>query len=116
MLKTTMKVKGIHAGGAFAYGGAAVDSVASRYYLADRTNAALDVFDTKKLTQIAQVNDRFTSPGAVVVAGGNVYVGDVNRVHVIDKATLTAMKPIAITHSGFRTEDGCFDPDDDLLM
>lgn len=115
-LKTTIPVAGIHRGGTFAYAGAAVDSTTSRYFLADRTNASLDVFDTRKLRQIGRVKDRLASPGAVVVAGGNVYVGDTGKVHVIDEKTLVPRKQIAIDASRFGIDDGCYDAGDELLM
>ena len=113
-LKTTIPVRGVSTGVAFTYGGGAVDSAASRYYLADRTNAALDVFDTRNLRQVAQVKDRFTAPNAVVIANGNVYVSDSGNIHVINQATLKPSTSIAV--SGKRVDEGCFDSDDNLLL
>jgi hypothetical protein len=116
-LKTTMTVRGISAG-TFSFGGGAVDSAASRYFLADRTNKALDVFDTRTLTQVAQIKDNFapSGPNAVIIANGNVYVTSAGKVHVINESTLKREGTISIADSRSRTDAGCFDHDDNLLM
>lgn len=114
-LKTTIPVQGVTRDTTFTFGGGAVDSTASRYFLADRTNTALDVFDTRRLTQVAQIKDNFAKPNAVIVAGTNLYVTDSGKVHVITESTLKAAAPINIAASRF-SDEGCFDPDDNLLM
>jgi hypothetical protein len=114
-LKTTIPVRGINVDSTFSYGGGAVDAEASRYFLADRTNKALDVFDTRTLTQVAQVKDGFAKPNEVIVADGNLYVTDTGKVHVITESTLKPAAPIRITATRF-SDAGCFDPDDNLLM
>jgi hypothetical protein len=122
-LKRTIAVPNLTAGGKFSYDIGIVDSNAHRYYLADRTNKSLDILDTTNYT-LRQVPG-FTGVGAttsvsgpdgvVVVPGSSsVYVGDVNNVKVVDAGSITATIPI--TSSGNRTDEGCYDADDGLVM
>lgn len=124
-LITTMTVPGLTTGGPFTYDIGATDSAASRYFLADRTNASLDVFDTANSQIIAQVKDNFTGqqpqnsqsgPDGVVIANGNVYVGDVNNVKVINESSLSPVTTVTTGTTGFRTDEGCYDPADGLVM
>jgi hypothetical protein len=102
-------------------------SEAGRYYLADRNNKAVDVVDTKSNTLIAQVTGSFTGAGATTDASGpdgivgvtgtnTLFVGDVDSVKVVDTAALKTVKTIAISNSGSRVDEGCYDPDDHLVM
>ena len=98
-----------------------------KYFLADRNNAAVDVVDTKSNTLIAQIKGGFTGVGAtsdtsgpdglVGIPGTNtVYVGDVNAVKVVDVAAQQVVSTIPISTAGHRVDEGCYDPDDNLVM
>jgi hypothetical protein len=98
-----------------------------KYFLADRNNAAVDVVDTKSNTLIAQIHGGFTGVGAtsdtsgpdglVGIPGTNtVYVGDVNAVKVVDVAAQQVVSTIPISTAGHRVDEGCYDPDDNLVM
>ncbi|SAL64862.1 hypothetical protein [Caballeronia humi] len=102
-----------------------VDS--GKYYLADRSNAAVDVVDTKSNTLVAQIKGNFTGIGAstdtsgpdglVGIPGTNtLYAGDVNAVKILDVGTQQLVKTIPISTSGSRVDEGCYDPDDGLVM
>jgi hypothetical protein len=116
---------GLVAGGKFTYDIGIVDATARRYYLADRTNAALDIIDLNTFA-VRQIkagftgqqtsNDQSGPDGVVAVPGGAVYVGDVNVVKVIDPVAGTLTATIHTGTAGFRTDEGCYDPDDKLVM
>ncbi|WP_025597196.1 hypothetical protein [Burkholderia sp. WSM2230] len=100
---------------------------AGSYFLADRNNKAIDVVDTKSNTLVAQIPGPFTGAGAttnesgpdgiVGITGTNtLYVGDVDSVKVINTATRKTVNTIAISSSGSRVDEGCYDPDDHLVM
>ena len=111
-----------------------VDS--GRYYIADRTNKALSVFNTSDFSTVAVVPGFFgiatdLSPdesgpdGVLGVPGSNlIYVGDVGSVKIVDmNATPPAIvkkisiaPPYAKKPSIFRADEGCYDPDDKLMM
>ncbi|HTJ25020.1 MAG TPA: hypothetical protein VMA36_02545 [Candidatus Limnocylindria bacterium] len=124
-LQRTVAVPNTGAGASFSFDIGAVDPTAQRYYLADRTNKSLDILDLGSYT-LRQVggfagvgsSSSTSGPDGVVTVTGSstVYVGDVNSVKVVDASagTVTATIPIAI--SGFRTDEGCYDPDDGLVM
>ncbi len=116
-LRQTVAFSTLPAGGKFTYDIGAVDPATHHYYLADRTNAALDVMDTTAFTvtyvhdgfagQQAS-NDRSGPDGVVVVPGGSVYVGDVNSVKVISPAG-SPVTSITTDTAGLRTDEGCYD-------
>ena len=123
--KQLIALPGIVAGGKFTYDIAVVDAAARRYYLADRTNASLDIInvDTFAVRQVMggftgqkASNDKSGPDGVVYVPNGSVYVGDVNNVKVIDPVAGTVTKTITTGSAGFRTDEGCYDPDDKLVM
>jgi hypothetical protein len=98
-----------------------------KYFLADRNNKAVDVVDTGTNTLIAQIPGSFTGistntsvsgpNGLVGVPGTNdIYVGDVNAVKVIDTSTHALVKTIPVGTSGLRADEGCFDPDDHVIL
>jgi hypothetical protein len=100
---------------------------AGQYFLADRNNKAIDVVDTKSNKLIAQIPGPFIGAGAttnesgpdgiVGITGTNtIYVGDVDSVKVIDTAAQKTINTIAISNSGSRVDEGCYDPDDHLVM
>ncbi|MEM5327091.1 hypothetical protein VSR34_10865 [Paraburkholderia sp. JHI2823] len=100
---------------------------AGRYYLSDRNSKAVDVVDTKSNALIAQIQGGFTGAGAstdvsgpdgiVGVTGAHtLYVGDVDNVKVVDTSAMKTIKTIPISTSGSRVDEGCYDPDDHLIM
>ncbi len=111
-------------GSKFTYDIGIADAASRRYYLADRTNASLDIVDMDSFA-VRQVggfvgqkpsNDLSGPDGVVFVPGGSVYVGDVNVVKVVDPVAGAVTKAIATGTAGFRTDEGCYDPDDKLIM
>ncbi len=100
---------------------------AGKYYLADRNNKSVDVVDTKSNTLIAQIQGGFTGAGASTDASGpdgivgvtgmnTLYVGDVDSVKIVDTNAMKTVKTIPISTSGSRVDEGCYDPDDHLVM
>jgi len=100
---------------------------AGKYFLADRNNKAVDVVDTKSNKLIAQIPGPFTGAGATTDESGpdgivgitgthTIYVGDVDSIKVIDTDAQKTVKTIAISNSGSRVDEGCYDPDDHLAM
>lgn len=98
-----------------------------KYYLADRSNSAVDVVDTKTNTLVAQIKGGFAGIGASTETSGpdglvgipgssTIYVGDVNSVKVMDVSAQKVVKTIPISTSGLRVDEGCYDPDDNLVM
>ncbi|MGH8778386.1 hypothetical protein [Paraburkholderia sp.] len=100
---------------------------AGQYFLADRNNKTVDVVNTKSNTLIAQIPGPFTGAGATTNESGpdgivgitgthTIYVGDVDSVKVIDTNAQKTVNTIAISNSGSRVDEGCYDPDDHLVM
>jgi hypothetical protein len=100
---------------------------AGKYYLADRNNKAVDVVDSKSNKLIAQIPGPFTGAGATTDESGpdgivgitgthTIYVGDVDSIKVIDTDAQKTINTIAISNSGSRVDEGCYDPDDHLAM
>jgi hypothetical protein len=100
---------------------------AGKYFLADRNNKAVDVVDTKSNKLIAQIPGPFTGAGATTDESGpdgivgitgthTIYVGDVDSIKVIDTDAQKTVNTIAISNSGSRVDEGCYDPDDHLAM
>jgi hypothetical protein len=98
-----------------------------KYYLADRSNSAVDVVDTKTNTLVTQIKGNFAGIGATTDSSGpdglvgipgtnTLYVGDVNSVKVMDVGARQVVKTIPISTSGSRVDEGCYDPDDGLVM
>jgi hypothetical protein len=108
------------------------------YFVTDRTNKALDMFDTTTLAATAVItggttpfagigangnNDKSGPDGVVGIAGTSIlYVGDVNSVKIVDSSLKKVIKNIPITSpftsavTGNRADEGCYDPDDKLMM
>ena len=125
--KQLLALPGLPAGGKFSYDIGVVDTTTHRYYLADRTNASLDIVDTTNLTPAgirlvpgftgAKASNDISGPdGVAAIPGGSVYVGDVNTVKVVNPAAGTIVATVATGTAGFRTDEGCYDPDDGLMM
>jgi len=98
-----------------------------KYYLADGSNVALDVFDARTMTLLAQIPGDFagvgksfdtSSPAGVTPVPGTslVYVGDVNSVKLIDVSEKKLVKTIAVSTSGIRADEGCLDPEHHVVM
>lgn len=108
-----------------------VDQATQRYYLADRSNAGLDIYDARNNTFIHRVpgfvgvdprgND-FSGPNGVVVihSQNQAWVGDGpgpamnSSVKVVDLATNTIIDTIHTGGRG-RSDEMAFDPTDHLL-
>jgi hypothetical protein len=123
-LKQLVALPNLAPGGKFTYDIGAVDTRAHRYYLADRTNKSLDIVDTRTfaVTQVGGFtgqgasNDVSGPDGVVVIDNGLVYVGDVDTVKVVDPVAATIVTTITTGTAGFRTDEGCYDPDDGIVM
>ncbi|MCP3723507.1 hypothetical protein M3I53_10250 [Paraburkholderia sp. CNPSo 3272] len=98
-----------------------------RYYLADRNNKSVDVVDTKTKALLGQIPGNFTGAGASTDASGpdgivgvtgtnTLYAGDVDSVKIVDTSAMQTVKTIPISTSGSRVDEGCYDPDDHLVM
>jgi len=96
--------------------------VDNRYYVTDRNNAAVDVFDTGTSAQVGQVkgtganafaglksDNSISGPDGINAVGSSLYVGDVNSVKVVDPTALQVVKTIVVGTSGKRADEGCVD-------
>jgi hypothetical protein len=133
-LRAVISVPNVGAATNFSFDISAVDTVKSRYYFTDRNNAALNIFDTRTNTFVKQItgfhgcntgpscngaaNDLSGPNGVNIITGTNfVYVSDVNSVKIIDTQTDTVVNTINIGgNSGFRADEGCYDPDHKIYM
>jgi hypothetical protein len=101
----------------------------SRFYFTDRTNAAVDVFDTLSGMQVAQIkgsganafagsgaSNSVSGPDGINVVGNLLYVGDVNSVKIIDPSTDTIVKTITVGNQNVRADEGCFDAKHNLYF
>lgn len=121
--KGNVTVPGISAAKTFSFGLSLVDQ--GRFYLADRSNASLDVFDTATNTLLAQVPG-FTGTGgpngiARVTGTDKLYVSDVDSVKVVSTANNTVVKSIPVADAsgnlaGRSVGGGCYDADDRIMM
>jgi YVTN family beta-propeller protein len=131
-LLSTTSITGVGAGTNFGFD---IGTVAgNRYYLTDRNNAAVDVFDTATsnlLTQIkgsgasafagsnktnGAVDNSISGPNGVYMVGNLLYVGDVNSVKIVDPATQQVIKTITVGTSGKRADEGCVDAAHNLFI
>jgi hypothetical protein len=111
--------------------------VGGKYYVTDRNNRSVDVLDiaTRQLTLIqgsganaftgckptpdcVGANNGQSGPDGInfIPPANQFYVGDVDFVRVVDPATRTVVKSIRVGTTGFRADEGCFDPDHNLYM
>jgi hypothetical protein len=131
--QTFTQVQGVDPGANFSFD---VGTVAgNRYFLADRTNAAVDVFDTATSQQVGQIKgtgaDAFagaavtstgsadnsrSGPDGVNAVGNLIYAGDVDSVKIIDPAALKVIKTISVPSGGHRADEACVDPVHGLYM
>jgi DNA-binding beta-propeller fold protein YncE len=134
-LNTTIGVPNIGTTTNFSFDIGAIDPVKNRYYFTDRNNKSVDVIDIATNTFSKQItggfagcdtgpscvganNDKSGPNGLNIITGTTfIYVGDVNSVKIIDTQTDTVVKTINIGgSSGFRADEGCYDPDHRILM
>jgi hypothetical protein len=132
-LLSSTPIQGVGVGTNFGFDIGAV--AANRYYVTDRNNAAVDVFDTATSQQVAQIKgtganafkgvsltstgavDNSTSgPNGVNVVGNLLYVGDVDSVKIVDPAAQQVIKTIAVPAGGHRDDEGCVDSTHSLYM
>ena len=104
-----------------------VDPDTQRYYLADRSNAVIDVIDAKHDTFVRQIHGGFkgftgsndtSGPNGVVVAGHWLFVTDApSRVVTIDLRTDTIVGEVS-TGGGpdLRADELAYDPQDGVLL
>lgn len=105
-----------------------LDADTQLYYLADRSDKAVDVVDAKRNVFVKQINkggfagpstsNDTAGPNGVVVSGHWLFVTDANsRVVTID---LRTDKIVSETHTGgapgLRADELAYDPDDGLLL
>ncbi|HEY2993578.1 MAG TPA: hypothetical protein VGM22_12230 [Methylomirabilota bacterium] len=108
-----------------------VDAATQRYYLADRSNAAIDIVDAKKDVLITQIQAGFagftgsndtSGPNGVVVFGrpGNQFLiaTDANsRVVSINLQTGTVVNEVSTGGTpGLRADELAYDPEDSIVM
>jgi hypothetical protein len=104
-----------------------VDPDSQRYYLADRSNAVIDVIDAKHDTFLRQIHGGFkgftgsndtSGPNGVVVAGHWLFVTDApSRVVSIDLRTDTIVNEVSTGGAaGLRADELAYDPQDGLLL
>lgn len=134
-LIATILVPNVTTGTNFSFDIAVVDSAAGRMYFTDRNNKSVDVIDIKTNRLLKQITGGFfgcnTGPTCVGASNPNsgpdglnpipgtpfIYVGDVNSVKIINTQTDTVVNTIAIGgNSGFRADEGCYDPDHKIFM
>lgn len=118
-----VKVTGITAGSNYSFDIGTVSN--GKYYLTDRNNKALDVIDIPTGNFSLMAAGSFTGaasstaksgPNGVNAVGNLLYVGDVNSVKIVDPAQGKVVKTITVGNAGFRADEGCFDPVDNLFM
>jgi YVTN family beta-propeller protein len=127
LLPQHIAVQGVGASTNFSFDISAV--LGNRYYVTDRTNAAVDVFDTKTGAQVAQIkgtgalafagqgaSNGVSGPDGINPVGNLLYVGDVNSVKIVDPATNTVVKSITVGNEGVRADEGCVDPSHNLYF
>lgn len=106
----------------------------NRYYLTDRNNAAVDVFDTASSALLAQikgsganafagskstngaVDNSISGPNGIYMVGNLLYVGDVNSVKIVDPASQQVVKTITVGTQGKRADEGCVDAAHNLFI
>src|SRR5258706_515530 len=102
-----------------------VDADTQLYYLADRSNAAVDVVDAKTNAFVKQINGGFagfsgnndtSGPNGVVVSGHWLFVTDYpSRVVTIDLRTDTVVS-VASTGGVNRADELAYDPEDSVIL
>ena len=109
-----------------------VDASTQRYYLADRSNKAIDVVDAKNGTFLKQIpggfagvqfnstggsNNDISGPNGVVSAGRWLFVTDAgSRVVVIDLTTDLVVDTVVTSTSPNRSDELAYDSQDGMLL
>jgi hypothetical protein len=106
-----------------------VDQASRRYYLADRSNAAVDIVDTKTNTLLFQLqagfkgftgNNGTSGPNGVVTSGHCLFVTDApSRVVSFDTSVFPPQEVSAVTTASGdlnRADELAFDPKDSILF
>src|SRR6267378_7341370 len=104
-----------------------VDQATQLYYLADRSNAVIDVVDTKTDTFVKQIaggfkgftgNNDTSGPNGVVVSGKFLFVTDANsRIVTIDLTTDKIVSEVSTGGApGLRADELAYDPEAGLLL
>lgn len=123
-----------------------VDNTTGLYYLADKTNCGVDVFDAKASTYVATIGPAKSPPafatvtgtcasigspfsgntgkssssgpnGLVQVSATKMYAGDGNgTVKIINLQSRTVTGTIVIPTATKRTDEGSYDPDDHIAL
>jgi hypothetical protein len=104
-----------------------IDQHTQLYYLADRSNAAVDVVDAKTGTFVKQIKGGFhgfsgnndtSGPNGVVTAGRWLIVTDApSRVVAIDLTTDAIVSTLSTGGAdGLRTDELAYDPEDSLIL
>lgn len=113
--------------GLFSFDISFVDQTTQTYYLADRSNKAVDVVDAKAdlfLMQISaspafagvNANAEFAGPDGVLTANGCIIATDAGNRVVSFTATGTQISDLHITSDPGRADELAFDPKDNLLL
>ena len=108
-----------------------IDQKTQRYYFADRSNKAIDVFDAKTNTYIGRVpgfvgavlkadntccNNAKSGPNGVLVAGNEIWAGDGDStIKVIDIETMKIVDTIP-TGGKMRANEMTYDPKDQIFI
>lgn len=113
-------------GAKWAYDFGDMDSAKGLYFLTDRDSKGLDAIDVHHSTVAYRVTGftgnkgkpEISGPNGVVVIPGTdtVYASDVDSVKVVDLAQRKIVKSIPTNTSGNRTDGGCYDPADKLML
>ena len=126
-LGLTTAIPGVGTGTNFSFDLGVV--LGNRYYVTDRNNASVDVFDTATSAFVTQIkgtganafagltsSTSTSGPDGINVVGNLLYVGDVNSVKVIDPALQQVVKTIVVGNTGKRADEGCTDSVHGLYM
>jgi len=114
-------------GGLFSFDISFVDQTTQTYYLADRSNKAVDVVDAKADSFTKQVsaspafagvnaNAELAGPNGVLTANGCIIATDANNRVVSFTAAGTQVTDLHITTDPGRADELAFDPKDSLLL
>src|SRR5712664_2662376 len=104
-----------------------VDPETQLYYLADRSDKAIDVVDARRNVFVRQIKANFkgftgnndtSGPNGVVVSGHFLFVTDANsRIVSIDLRTDTVVSEVSTGGApGLRADELAYDPQDGLLL
>ncbi len=123
-----------------------VDQSTGLYYLGDKTNCGVDVFDAKANTYLTTIGPAKSPPtfltvngtcasigspftgntgkssgsgpnGLVLIGATKLYAGDGNgTIKIISRTTRTVTGTIVIPNAKFRTDEGSYDGDDGIVM